>query len=63
MIERDRYAFAALSCIMQSEGDSEIVVDTAKREGVDSSVMFAEAAFKIGDAMYAHSLKLDALEL
>ena len=52
MIERDRFAFAALSCVMQSDADCEILGDTAKANDVKVCDQFAEFAYAMGDAMH-----------
>lgn len=55
MIERDRFAFAALEALMRSEGDSEVIVDTAEAEGKQGVDVFADVAYTLGDAMLKRS--------
>jgi hypothetical protein len=57
MIERDKFAFAALGCIMNSDVDSEEVIDYAKKHDLPTQDCFAEAAYRIGDAMLREGSK------
>lgn len=55
MQERDKFAFAALSNLMQSDGDAEVIHDTAMERDQDVNEIYADLAYKLGDAMLKRS--------
>jgi hypothetical protein len=59
MIERDKFAFAALAAILNSDSSEEVIHDQAKREGRSQVEATAETAYTFGDAMFKEALKRD----
>lgn len=56
MITRDRFAFAALAVLLNSEIENEVIVDEGNKTG-DTAAVAADLAYTFGDAMLARSEK------
>lgn len=57
MLERDKFAFAALGQLLQSDRETEACRGISERDGITQCEFTAEVAYSLGDAMFKEALK------